>query len=111
VHGTQDRHARVLPRAPARARVMRRTATARGPIRSADGADNIGTALLLELPDRAVAVRIQPCRPGYLLLPRSPLYSDTESPVRLADGSIVEMAELSSRVLAELHCSNGNSRT
>jgi uncharacterized protein YciI len=27
----------------------------RGPIRSADGADNIGTALLLELPDRAVA--------------------------------------------------------
>jgi uncharacterized protein YciI len=27
----------------------------RGPIRSADGADNIGTALLLELPDRASA--------------------------------------------------------
>jgi uncharacterized protein YciI len=27
----------------------------RGPIRSADGADNIGTALLLELPDRAAA--------------------------------------------------------
>jgi uncharacterized protein YciI len=27
----------------------------RGPIRSADGADNIGTALLLELPDRATA--------------------------------------------------------
>ena len=29
----------------------------RGPIRSADGADNIGTALLLELPDRAAADR------------------------------------------------------
>jgi uncharacterized protein YciI len=29
----------------------------RGPIRSADGADNIGTALLLELPDRAAAER------------------------------------------------------
>jgi uncharacterized protein YciI len=29
----------------------------RGPIRSADGADNIGTALLLELPDRATADR------------------------------------------------------
>ena len=28
---------------------------ARGPIRLADGADNIGTALLLELPDRAAA--------------------------------------------------------
>jgi uncharacterized protein YciI len=27
----------------------------RGPIRSADGSDNIGTALLLELPDRAAA--------------------------------------------------------
>ena len=27
----------------------------REPIRSADGADNIGTALLLELPDRAAA--------------------------------------------------------
>jgi uncharacterized protein YciI len=27
----------------------------RGPIRSADGADNIGTAMLLELPDRAAA--------------------------------------------------------
>jgi len=27
----------------------------RGPIRSADGADNIGTALLLELPDRSAA--------------------------------------------------------
>ena len=27
----------------------------RGPIRSADGADNTGTALLLELPDRAAA--------------------------------------------------------
>jgi uncharacterized protein YciI len=27
----------------------------RGPIRSADGADNVGTALLLELPDRAAA--------------------------------------------------------
>jgi uncharacterized protein YciI len=27
----------------------------RGPIRSADGADNIGTALLLEMPDRAAA--------------------------------------------------------
>jgi uncharacterized protein YciI len=27
----------------------------RGPIRSVDGADNIGTALLLELPDRAAA--------------------------------------------------------
>jgi len=27
----------------------------RGPIRSPDGADNIGTALLLELPDRAAA--------------------------------------------------------
>jgi uncharacterized protein YciI len=27
----------------------------RGPVRSADGADNIGTALLLELPDRAAA--------------------------------------------------------
>ena len=27
----------------------------RGPIRSADGTDNIGTALLLELPDRAAA--------------------------------------------------------
>jgi uncharacterized protein len=27
----------------------------RGPIRSSDGADNIGTALLLELPDRAAA--------------------------------------------------------
>jgi len=25
----------------------------RGPIRSSDGADNVGTALLLELPDRA----------------------------------------------------------
>ena len=29
----------------------------RGPIRSADGADNIGTALLIELPDRAAADR------------------------------------------------------
>ncbi len=29
----------------------------RGPLRSADGADNIGTALLLELPDRAAADR------------------------------------------------------
>jgi uncharacterized protein len=29
----------------------------RGPIRSADGADNVGTALLLELPDRAAADR------------------------------------------------------
>ena len=29
----------------------------RGPIRSADGADNIGTALLLELPNRAAADR------------------------------------------------------
>jgi hypothetical protein len=29
--------------------------TFRGAIRSADGADNIGTALLLELPDRAAA--------------------------------------------------------
>jgi hypothetical protein len=29
----------------------------RGPIRSADGADNTGTALLLELPDRAAAER------------------------------------------------------
>jgi hypothetical protein len=27
----------------------------RGPLRSADGADNVGTALLLELPDRAAA--------------------------------------------------------
>jgi hypothetical protein len=59
VHGTQDRHARVLPRAPPRARVIfrvvRRQLHLRGPIRSADGADNIGTALLLELPDRAAA--------------------------------------------------------
>ncbi len=30
----------------------------RGPIRSADGADNIGTALLLELPDRAAAEQV-----------------------------------------------------
>jgi uncharacterized protein YciI len=29
----------------------------RGPIRSADGADNVGTALLLELPDRAAVER------------------------------------------------------
>ena len=29
----------------------------RGPIRSADGADNIGTALLIELPNRAAAER------------------------------------------------------
>jgi uncharacterized protein YciI len=29
----------------------------RGPIRSADGADNIGTALLLELPDKAAAMK------------------------------------------------------
>jgi hypothetical protein len=29
----------------------------RGPIRSADGADNIGTALLIELPNRAAADR------------------------------------------------------
>jgi uncharacterized protein YciI len=29
----------------------------RGPIRSADGGDNIGTALLIELPDRAAAER------------------------------------------------------
>ena len=29
----------------------------RGPIRSADGADNVGTALLIELPDRAAADR------------------------------------------------------
>ena len=60
VHGAEDRHAGVLPRAPARPRspTSRRTATSfifRGPIRSADGADNIGTALLLELPDRAAA--------------------------------------------------------
>ncbi|MEN3353311.1 MAG: hypothetical protein V7640_1469 [Betaproteobacteria bacterium] len=29
----------------------------RGPLRSSDGADNVGTALLLELPDRAAAER------------------------------------------------------
>ena len=59
VHRTQDRHARVLPSAPARPRILlrilRRQFIFRGPIRSADGADNIGTALLLELPDRAAA--------------------------------------------------------
>ena len=42
----------------------------RGPLRSADGADNIGTALLLELPDRAAADRFwneEPfaCNGGY----------------------------------------------
>ena len=35
----------------------------RGPIRSADGADNIGTALLLELPDRAAAEKFWNAEP------------------------------------------------
>ena len=50
----------------------------------------------------AFALRLRRCRPGYFGLPPSPAYPDLSYPVRLADGSIVDLSELSSRVQAEL---------
>jgi hypothetical protein len=51
----------------------------------------------------AIARRMHSCRPGYFRLPPSSIYPDIGSPVRLVDGTIVDMAELSPRVQAELH--------
>jgi putative component of membrane protein insertase Oxa1/YidC/SpoIIIJ protein YidD len=49
-----------------------------------------------------LANRWRCCRPGYFRLPRSQLYPEIVSPVRLADGSIVELGMLCGRVQAEL---------
>jgi len=54
----------------------------RGPIRSADGADNIGTALLLELPDRAAADKFWNEEP----FARNGGYSDNPRIIRWAFG-------------------------
>lgn len=49
----------------------------------------------------ALAIRMRRCRPGYFRLPPSAMYPDIPSPVRLADGSIVDVSDLSQRVRAE----------
>jgi hypothetical protein len=54
----------------------------RGPIRSADGGDNIGTALLLELPDRAAADKFRNEEP----FARNGGYSDNPRIIRWAFG-------------------------
>jgi uncharacterized protein YciI len=54
----------------------------RGPIRSADGGDNIGTALLLELPDRAAADKFWNEEP----FARNGGYSDNPRIIRWAFG-------------------------
>jgi hypothetical protein len=46
----------------------------------------------------ALMLRMRRCRPGYFRLPPSPLYPEIKSPVRLADGSIVDTTELSPRL-------------
>lgn len=50
----------------------------------------------------ALALRMRRCRPGYCRLPPCALYPDVPTPVRLADGSIVDLSDLSQRVRAEL---------
>jgi putative component of membrane protein insertase Oxa1/YidC/SpoIIIJ protein YidD len=47
----------------------------------------------------ALRLRMRRCRPGYFFLPPSSMLDGLNSPVQLADGSIVEMAELSPRLL------------
>ena len=46
----------------------------------------------------AMALRMRRCRPGYFRLPPSPMYPEINAPVRLADGSIVDLADLSPRI-------------
>jgi putative component of membrane protein insertase Oxa1/YidC/SpoIIIJ protein YidD len=46
----------------------------------------------------ALLRRMRCCRPGYISLPPSSMYSGINFPVRLADGSIVDRSILSSRV-------------
>jgi len=50
----------------------------------------------------AFAMRARCCRPGYHRLPVSPLYPGIGEPVRLRDGTIVELPILSPKVQAEL---------
>jgi putative component of membrane protein insertase Oxa1/YidC/SpoIIIJ protein YidD len=50
----------------------------------------------------ALSLRMRRCRPGYHRLPSSPLYADIPTPVRLVDGGIVDVSELSRRVRIEL---------
>lgn len=50
----------------------------------------------------ALGSRLRCCRPGYYRLPPSPMYADVPTPVRLADGSIVDLSALSRRVRTEL---------
>jgi Putative membrane protein insertion efficiency factor len=50
----------------------------------------------------ALALRMRRCRPGYFRLPPCALFPDIPTPVRLADGSIVDLSDLSQRVRAEL---------
>jgi hypothetical protein len=46
----------------------------------------------------ALLLRMRRCRPGYFFLPPSPMFLNVSSPVRLADGSVVDVADLSSRL-------------
>jgi putative component of membrane protein insertase Oxa1/YidC/SpoIIIJ protein YidD len=46
----------------------------------------------------ALILRMRRCRSGYFHLPPSPLYPEIKSPVRLADGSIIDIQELSPRL-------------
>jgi putative component of membrane protein insertase Oxa1/YidC/SpoIIIJ protein YidD len=50
----------------------------------------------------AFGLRMRCCRPGYYRLPQSSMYPDIAIPVRLADGSIVDLSGLSHRVRGEL---------
>jgi putative component of membrane protein insertase Oxa1/YidC/SpoIIIJ protein YidD len=47
----------------------------------------------------ALILRTRRCRPGYFRLAPSPLYHKIECPVCLADGSIVDIKDLSPRCL------------
>ena len=60
---------------------------------------------------RAFRERFEQCRPGYFLLPRGALDEAMETPVRLADGSVVEVATLSRRVREQLSCLAGQTDT
>jgi hypothetical protein len=50
----------------------------------------------------ALTLRVKRCRPGYFRLHTSKNYRDLDSAVCLADGSVVDISNLTDRVRAEL---------
>jgi Putative membrane protein insertion efficiency factor len=50
----------------------------------------------------ALGLRMRRCRPGYFRLSPSVLFGEIAAPVRLADGSVVDLSELSPRVQTQL---------